>query len=152
MKIKTWLAYSWAALATPIVLATFMGMGTLVPRFVAVTGLHVHPIYSGGEVARTIDHGSYQTLIHRPVFDGLIGQRNTGFVQIRWQAKDANLPASIEEPIDFDADGVDDLRVRLDTTTQNINAEINDARVVSIDHAIVVPDGRIMRVNLRNTP
>lgn len=152
MKIKTLVAYSWAALAAPIVLGTFMGLEYLPAKFVAVTGLHVHPIYTGGEVARTIDHASHQTLIHRPVFDGLIGERDTGFVQIHWQAKDANLPASIDEQIDFDADGVDDIRIGLNTTTQAINAEIHDARVLSIDHAIVVPNGRIVRVNLRKMP
>ena len=92
-RIKAYLAYSWAALAVPLVLVTFMGMQPLAGKLVAVTGLRVHPIYTGGEIARTIDHGQYQTLIHRPVFDGLIGQRNTGFVQIKWQPKDANLPA-----------------------------------------------------------
>jgi hypothetical protein len=152
MKIRSYLAYGWAILAAPIILATFMGNDRLSEEFVRVTGLHVHPIYTGGEVAKTIDHGTYQTLLHRPVFDGLIGQRNAGFVQIQWQAKDANLPASIDEPIDFDADGTNDFRLRLNTATQDINAEIGDARVVSVDHAIVVPNGRIVRVNLRRTP
>jgi len=152
MKIRSYLAYSWAILAAPIVLATFMGNEPLSKKLVEVTGLHVHPIYTGGEVAKTIDHGTYQTLLHRPVFDGLVGETDTGFVQIHWQAKDANLPASIDEQIDFDADGTNDLRVRLNTATQGINAEISDARVVSVDHAIVVPNGRIVRVNLRRTP
>ncbi len=152
MKIKTLVAYSWAALAAPIVLGTFMGMESLPAKFVAITGLHVHPIYTGGEVARTIDHGSYQTLIHRPVFDGLIGQRNSGFVQIHWQAGDANLPASIDEPIDFDADGTNDFRIRLNTATHEVDIESTDARVLSAGHAITVPDGRIVRVNLQKTP
>jgi hypothetical protein len=152
MKIRSYLAYSWAVLAAPIVLATFMGMEPLAAKFVAVTGLHVHPIYTGGEVARTLDHGTYQTLIHRPVFDGLIGLRDTGFVQIQWQAKDANLPASIDEQIDFDADGTNDFRIHLNTATQEVGIEPADARVLSADRAIAVPNGRIVRVNLRRTP
>ena len=148
-RIKAYLAYSWAALAAPLVLVTFMGMQPLAGKLVAVTGLHVHPIYTGGEVAQTIDHGQYQTLIHRPVFDGLIGRRNTGFVQIKWQPKDANLPAMIDESIDFDADGSSDFRIRLNTVTQEASIEPSDARVLSVSEVIAVPDGRIVRVNLR---
>jgi hypothetical protein len=154
-RIKTSLAYGWAALAVPLVLGTFMGMERLAGGLVAVTGLHVHPIYTGGEVAQTIDHGVYQTLIHRPVFDGLIGQRKTGFVQIKWQLKDPNLPGlpeAIDEQIDFDADGANDLRIHVDTATQETRIEPLDARVLSASNVIAVSNGRIVRVNLRRTP
>jgi hypothetical protein len=151
-RIKAFLVYSWAALAGPLVLATCMGMPPLAGKLVAVTGLHVHPRYTGGEVARTIDHGSYQTLVHRPVFDGLIGQRNAGFVQIHWQTRDANLPESIDEQVDFDADGSNDFRIQLNTVTQEARIEPFDSRVLSADEVIGVPDGWIIRVNLRRTP
>jgi hypothetical protein len=151
-RIKAFLAYSWAALAGPLVLATFMGMQPLAGKLVAVTGLHVHPVYTGGEVAQTIDHGSYQTLIHRPVFDGLLGQRENGFVQIHWQTKDANLPESIDEQIDFDADGSNDFHIQLNAVTRQTRIEPFDSRVISAGKVIAVPDGCIIRVNLRRTP
>lgn len=151
-KIKTCLAYSWAALALPIVLATFMGVQPLAGKLVAATGLHVHPIYTGAEVARTIDHGLYRTLIHRPVFDGLIGQRDRGFVQIEWQATDANLPESIDEEIDFDADGSNDFRIQLDTITGQAGIQPLDARVLSAGEVFTVPHGRIVRANLQKKP
>jgi hypothetical protein len=151
-KIRAYIAYSWAGLATPLVLATFMAMQPLASKLVAVTGLHVHPIYTGGEVTQTVDHGPYQALIHRPVFDGLIGQRNSGFIQIKWQPKDANLPESVSEQIDFDADGSNDFRIQLNTVTLEAGIEPADARVLSLDEVIAVPDGCIIRVNLRRTP
>jgi hypothetical protein len=147
--IRSYLAYGWALLATPLVLVTFMGMDPLKERFVAITGLHVHPLYTGGEQAQTLDHGSFQTIVHRPVFDGLIGQRRTGFVQIQWQPKDANLPDSIDEQIDYDQDGKPDLEIHLDTRTDQAKLGPSDGRVLSVGEVIRVRNGRVARVNLR---
>lgn len=148
-RIRTLPAYAWAFLAGPIVLATFMGMGPLAGLLVFFTGLHVHPIYAGGEVAQTIDHEHYQTLIHRPVFDGLVRERNTGFVQIKWQPKDANLPELIDEKIDFDQDGKMDVGIQLNTATNATTVDALDGRVLSADRVIEVQKARILRVNLR---
>jgi hypothetical protein len=148
-RIKTFLAYSWAFLAAPLVLATFMGMDSFAGKLVAVTGLHVHPIYTGGEIARTIDHGSYQTLIHEPVFDGLIGRRKHGFVQIEWQPKDANLPERIDEPIDFDADGPGEFAIHLDTKTNDAGIKPLDRCVLSLGEVLTIGNARMVRVNLK---
>ena len=150
-RIKAFLGYSCAIFAVPLVLATFMGYELLAGELVAVTGLHVHPIYSGGEVAQTIQYEHYQTLIHRPVFDGLLGQRERGFIQIRWQMTDANLPRSLDEQVDFDADGSNDFRIHVDTDTQEARIEALDRRVLSVGQVFHVPDGRIVRVRLRRT-
>lgn len=147
-----YLAYAWAFSAAPIVLVTFMGMGPLAKGFVAVTGLRVHPIYAGGEIARRIEHEGYQTLIHRPVFDGLVRERSTGFVQIEWRARDAGLPETIDEQIDFDSDGKADLRVRLKPGANAADIELLDGRIVSVDAPIRVPNGQIVRVNLKKSP
>jgi hypothetical protein len=149
-RIKAVLGYMAAFAAGPIVLAAIFGMPFFASKLVAVTGLHVHPLYTGGEVARTIDHERYQTLVYRPVFDGLIGQRSTGLVQIKWQPKDANLPETIDEQIDFDQDGKADFQVQLNTGTDVTTLEPLDRRVLSAEKIIRVDNTRIMRVNLRN--
>ncbi len=148
-RIKTFLAYTWAFLAAPLVLATFMGMDSLAGKLVAVTGLHVHPIYTGGAIAQTIDHGSYQTVIHEPVFDGLIGRRSHGFVQIEWQPKEADLPEWIEEPIDFDADGISEFEIRFGTKTTDASVKPLDPCVLSLGEVLTVGNARMVRVNLK---
>jgi hypothetical protein len=148
-RIKTIPTYAWAFLAGPIVLVTFMGMEPLASLFVMVTGLRVHPIYAGGEVTQVINHGDYQTFIHRPVFDGLIHERDTGFVQIEWQPKDANLPERLDEQIDFDQDGKTDFRVQLSTSTNATTLEPLDSRVMSANEVVKAQNARILRVNLR---
>jgi hypothetical protein len=151
-RVKAYLAYAWAFLAGPIVLAAVFGMPFFASQLVAVTGLHIHPRYTGGEVAQTIHHERYQTLVHRPVFDGLIGPRSTGFVQIQWQPTEANLPETIDEQIDFDQDGRVDLGVRLDTRTDTATLEPFDRRVLSDKEVIRVQNKLILRVNLRRIP
>jgi len=152
-RIVKYLAYAWALMAGPIVFATFMGTNpSLVGKLVAFTGLHVHPIYTGGEVSQTVDHGRYQTLVHRPVFDGLIRERNTGFVQIQWQPKDANLPELIDEQIDFDQDGKADMRIQLNTSTNSTTLDPLDSRVLSANEVIRVQNSQILRVNLMKKP
>ncbi len=148
-RIVKYLAYAWAFMAGPIVLVTFMGMEPLAPLLVYLAGLHVHPIYAGGEVIQTINHGDHLTFIHRPVFDGLVRERDAGFVQIRWQPKDANLPELIDEQIDFDQDGKMDLRMQLNTTTNTATLDPLDSRVTSADKVIEAQNTRILRVNLR---
>ncbi len=148
-RIKTFLAYTWAFLAAPLVLATFMGMDSFAGKLVAVTGLHVHPIYTGGAIAQTIDHGSYQTLIHEPVFDGLLGPRKHGFVQIEWRPKDATLPERIEEPIDLDANGTSEFAIRLDTKTNDAGITPSDPCILSLDEVLTVGDTRMIRVHLK---
>ena len=146
--IRPYLAYGWALLATPLVLVTFMGMPSLAGRLVAFTGLHVHPIYTGGEVMQTIDHPNHKTIVHRPVFDGLISPRSTGFVQIEWQPKDANLPDVIDESIDLDQDGKADLQIHMDTGTDRVRLDSIDNRIVSVNEVVKVRNGRIVRINL----
>ncbi|UCD53404.1 MAG: hypothetical protein JSW27_12285 [Phycisphaerales bacterium] len=147
---RTYLAYAWALMAGPLVLATFMGMSFWAEKLVAVTGLRVHPIYSGGEVAQTIEHGEYKTLIHHPVFDGLIGERNEGFVQIEWHPLGESLPDHIEEHIDFDQDGRSDFRIALTTGTNEAEFEPSNQSVLSLDTILTIQSGRLFRVSLLN--
>ena len=102
--------YTWAAACVVIVIATFAGNDYFSGRLASATGVTISPWYSGGEIVRSIDHGAYRTLIRRPVFDGLIGERKEGFIQIEWQPVTA-LPPVIEDGIDYTGDGKEDFSV-----------------------------------------
>ena len=149
IRLKTFLCYTWALTAIPIVLATFMGMNFWAEKLVAITGLEVSPWCTGGQVAHTIKHNQYQTLIHRPVFDGLIKERRKGFVQIKWAPNESVLPKHIDEEIDFDADGKNDFRIKLNTETNETELQKFNKEVVSLGEVLVVGSGRILRVELK---
>lgn len=148
-RLKTVLCYGWALMAAPLVLATFMGMNFWAEKLVAVTGLKVSPWCTGGEVMQTVEHDLYKTLIHRPVFDGLIGERRNGFVQITWEPNEAPLPTQIDEEIDFDVDGRNDFRIKLDTKTNEAELQAFNNEVVSLGEVLVLERERIVRVTLK---
>jgi hypothetical protein len=149
---KTILGYIWAGLGIPVIVATFMGMDFWEQKLFVEPGIKVSARWTGGEIVRTIDHDQYQTLIHRPVFDGLFWEKRTGFVQIDWQAAQ-NLPELIDENIDFDGDGTDDFQVTLNTQTNEATLTPFDSRALSFseDDVLVFENARAVRVVLRKS-
>ena len=148
-RFKSFLCYSLALMAVPIVLATFMGMNLWAEKLVAITGLEVSPWYTGGQVLYTVQHDQHLTLIHRPVFDGLIKERRKGFVQIKWKPNEVLLPMLIDEEIDFDTDGRNDFRIKLNTETNEAELQAFNDEVVSPDEVLVLGNERIVRIALK---
>jgi hypothetical protein len=148
-KIKSILGYSWAVLAFLIALVTFLGNDYLSQKLASATGIAVSPRYSGGEIVRVIDHGAYRTLIHRPVFDGLIGETKMGFVQINWEPS-AGLPAVIREGIDYNGDSREDFIISLNTATGESTLRADDPAILSLGKTYKLRKGWALRVLLKN--
>ncbi len=149
--LKSGLGYTWAALCLVIVLATFIGLGFWERTLARGTGVHISARFSGGEVRQVIDHGKYQTKLHRRVFDGLVGDRAQGFVQIDWvPEKDQSLPALIEESFDIDGDGSNEVGVRVDTASGNVELRQQATWVLGAEPLITADSERILRILLRN--
>jgi hypothetical protein len=140
--------YSWAFLALFITLATFMGSPYFSRKLASASGVTISPWFSGGEVAAIRDHGSYTTKIRRPVFDGLISERKSGFVQIDWESEGA-LPAEIEERIDHNSDKAHDFTIRLNTSTGKVQLTAYDSSVKSVERVYRIKKGWAVRVLLR---
>jgi hypothetical protein len=146
-KIKAAAAYTIAFLMTLVVLATFMGMNFWAEKLVAMTNLKVAPKFSGGEIRNTIDHGTYQTLIHRPVFDGLFCETSHGFVQVVWRPL-AHIPETIEEAVDYDHDGKTDFIARLNTETLETQITPCTPQVKALERTTKLKEGILIRVQL----
>ena len=97
-------------------------------------------------MSRTVDHGSYRTIVHRPVFDGLFAERSSGFVQVDWEPTTA-LPGVIEETVA--ADGRGKFRVRLDTQTGKAELLESSPEVKGLLVASPLRSGWAVRVDLR---
>ncbi len=149
-RIKSVLGYAWAALGIPMVLATFIGMNSWARGFASITGLQVSPWFTGAEVARTIDHGGYETRIHRPVFDGLLSERSRGFVQVVWVPKGDALPATIEEELDIIGDDKADCRIRLETRTNQLSLTPLCENVLGVKEKLVFEKDRGVRISVTN--
>jgi hypothetical protein len=148
-RIASITGYTLAVMATPVVLATFIGMPFWAGQLVAVTGLKVSPWYSGGEVAQTIDHGQYHCLIHRPIFDGLICERSKGFVQVNWTPLES-LPGKIAEDISLDG-GDPDFHIELDTSAGAAKLDALNPRVLGLEGTYKLKKSWAVRVLLSNT-
>ena len=148
-KIKAFLGYTAAVLSIVVVLATFLGRQFFAHEFASLTGLKVSPWYTGGDVAKTISHGSYETKVHVPVFTALVGERKKGFVQVDW-APVASLPSSIEEEIDCTGDGVMDFRILVDTHARKATIERHSSCVLSVEGLYAMKDKISVRILLEN--
>jgi hypothetical protein len=144
------LGYSWAVLALVIVLAAFIGNLTWAKQLVKVTGVTISPWCTGGEEIATLDRANYQTVLHRPVFDGLIGERREGFVQVNLKAYvGEELPEMITEEIDYDRDGANDFTIVLNTKTDQATLQAASERVVKVEGVYRMEKERAVRVKLK---
>ena len=145
-RFTAFLGYAWAFLMVPLVLAAFVGMPVWTRTLVATTGLEVSPRFTGGKVVREIDHGTYRTQVHRPVFDGLWGERSLGFAQIDWTCEGA-LPPRIDEEIEL---GQRRVRVGLDTAARTAEVTGPAETVLGLAGVYGIHHGLAVRIRLRN--
>ena len=150
-KLKAFFGYTVAVLTFPIIVVMVFGAfgGPLGELFIEVTGLETSANWTGGEVVQTIDHGTYQTQVHRMVFDALIGERKEGFIQVGWVPPDA-LPARIDEEVDADGDGEADFRIEVDTANKESTLTSYAPWVLELEGTYRLEDSLAVRVILRN--
>ena len=147
-KIKALLGYLAAVLMVPLALFTFIGLGPVSEAIVNVTGVQISPWYTGGEVVRTVSHPTYETRIHRPVFDALIGEQREGFVQIVWTPLEA-LPGKVEETIDYDNDGTPDFTIMLHPKRKTAAWQALTGQPYDMDGPYAIGEGLGVRIKLR---
>jgi hypothetical protein len=150
-KLKSILGYIWAIVALIIAFATFFGNNYFSRGFAAATGITVNPWYSGGEIIKTIAHGTYKTSVHRAVFDYLIGETKEGFIQLNWEPS-AGLPPLIWESIDYNGDGKEDFAITFNTVTGEGRLAANNPAVLSIGKSYRLRNGWAVRVLLQRQP
>lgn len=150
-KLRSAAGYTMAVAAFVIILVAFIGNDYLSRVFARVTGITVSARYTGGEVVKTVDHGTYRTLIHRPVFDGLFGERSDGFIQINWYGT-SPWPRTLEEAIDYDGDNLADFAVTLDTGTLKAELSRQNPGVMGIEKTYKLNKGFAVRITLQKRP
>jgi hypothetical protein len=72
--------------------------------------MKINPNLTGGEAAEQIVMKSYTLVVRKPVFDGLIGKKKQGFVQIDWRG---DLPDIISDTIDYNLDNKPDFVINI---------------------------------------
>jgi hypothetical protein len=147
-RVKAFLGYSMAVLLLPFTMAVFLGLGNW-SNMLVNTGLRVSPWYTGDAVARTLSHGNYETRIHKPVFMGLVGETSTGFVQVDWAPRD-NVPAVLDEEIDYDNDGKIDFRLTWNVGSGEIVLVPHSPAVLGLEGKYQLKEAWAVRVTIKN--
>lgn len=146
-KLRSFLAYTLAIIMVFLVLATFVGMNRWSQLLVGRTEIKISPWITGGEVMRRITREDYQLVVHEPVFRGLLGDKERGFIQIDWTPL-GSLPRTLSDSIDWDADGHDDFQVRLDTGKGEAVLVQREPHVLGIRQVLKLSNAWMVRVDL----
>jgi hypothetical protein len=117
----------WAFLCLILIIILFPGLNSFSNAVSKLHFMKINPRYTGGEVRQQLISESCTLNIHRPVFDGLFGERHSGFVQLDWRG---NIPEEIIDTIDFNFDKIPDFRIQLNphkisTTLNPINNKVD---------------------------
>ncbi|WPC44174.1 hypothetical protein [Clostridium sp. JS66] len=147
IKLKAFLGYSAAVLALFIVLATFIANDCLAKEFVNITSLKVSPLFTGGEIYKTLTSKDAEIKIHKPVFQGLFSDRSEGFVEVDYASK--NTHTVISESIDFDGDGKDDFSIKYNPQNNTSDFKSLNKNVVSLKGVYKIKNGYAIRINLK---
>lgn len=143
-KLRQAAGYAWAAAAFIAALAAITSYESLGTR-IAATGLRISPVFSGGEIARTLERKGYRVLVRRPVFDSLLREKKDGFVQVDFGPFEA-LPAVVKESLDLDGDGREESTLELDTAAPKVSLLTSDCRVGPAEAPLVVEKPRVIRL------
>jgi hypothetical protein len=107
-KVKILAGITWAFAGLILIIILFPGLNSFSESASHLPFMKINPNYSGGEVARQLISEGCTLDIRKPVFDGLSGERKSGFVQIDWHG---NVLEKIYDTIDFNNDGLSDFSV-----------------------------------------
>ncbi|MGA2407494.1 MAG: hypothetical protein ABSF81_12195 [Bacteroidales bacterium] len=110
-KVKIIAGICWAFLCLILIIILFPGLNSFSVSVSKLPFMKLNPRYTGGEVANQMITESCTLDIRKPVFNGFLRERNSGFVQMDWRG---TLPEMIKDSIDYDHDGKKDFCVLID--------------------------------------
>jgi hypothetical protein len=137
--------FTWAFLCLIIIIVLFPALNPLANSTSRLPFMKINPNYTGGEIVKEIEKINYTINIHRPVFDGLIGERKKGFVQVDWRGK---LSETIIDTIDYNDDKNNDFIVQIDTTTAHSMLIKLNPKVQGINVSTKTSFGWAVRIGL----
>jgi hypothetical protein len=145
-KIKIIAGIIWAILVLILILVFFPGFNRFSSSASKLPFMKINPRYSGGEVACERISVNCTLIIRKPVFDGLVKERKTGFVQIDWRG---NIPETIVDTIDFDTDSIPDFTIRINTKESTTQLDPVNKNVIGLDVSTPTSYGWAARIMLK---
>jgi hypothetical protein len=144
-KIKIIAGITWAFICLIIIIVLFPGLGSLSSSFAKLPFMKINPNYTGGETAKSLIMDNCTIDIRTPVFDGLFGERQKGFVQIDWRG---NIPEEINDTIDYNSDTSNDFAIHINSKNSETELEAFNDKVRNVEISTPTSYGWAVRVNL----
>lgn len=110
-KVKIIAGISWAFICLIVIIVLFPGLNTFSVSVSKLPFMKLNPRYTGGEIASQVVVELCTLDIRKPVFNGFLREKNSGFVQLDWHG---TIPETIKDSIDYDHDGINDLSILID--------------------------------------
>jgi hypothetical protein len=145
-RVKIVAGIIWAFIGLVIIIILFPGLNSFSASASKLPFMKINPNYSGGEVANRYISEGCTLVVRKPVFDGLIRERKSGFVQIDWRG---NLPGIINDTIDYNTDSRPDFVIRIDSANMVTSISPLDKRVGEIMFSGRTSYGWAVRVRLK---
>ncbi len=145
-KVKIIAGISWAFLGLILIIILFPGLNSYSLSVSKLPFMKLNPIYSGGEVAEQIVADRCTLDIRKPVFNGFLRERNTGFVQIDWKG---NIPELINDSIDYDQDGIKDFCILVDRKEMKTVLKPLNSKVKGVNISTSTSYGWAVRVGIK---
>jgi hypothetical protein len=144
-KAKTIAGISWAFLCLILIIILFPGLTGFSNKVSKLPFMKLNPIYSGGEIAERIITANCTLNIRKPVFNGFLKERKSGFIQLDWHG---NIPDLIKDSVDYDHDGRNDFYISIDRKNRKTVLDPVNKKVKSVAVSTQTSYGWAARVRL----
>lgn len=130
-KAKIIAGICWAFAGLILIIILFPGLNSFSVSVSKLPFMKLNPRYTGGEVTNQIIAENCTLDIRKPVFNGFLKERNSGFVQLDWHGK---VPEMINDSIDYDHDGYKDFCIFIDrknskTVLNSLNRKVKGVAI-----------------------
>jgi hypothetical protein len=144
-KVKIIAGISWAFLCLILILILFPGLNSFSGSVSRLPFMKINPRYAGGEVSAQIVAGSCTLDVRKPVFNGLLKERNSGFIQLDWRGE---VPEIINDSIDYNGDGIKDFCLSVNRKESKTDLESFNPKVKDVVISTPTTYGWAVRVGL----
>lgn len=144
-KIKITAGLIWAVVCLILMIILYFGLGNFSSGLSKLPFMKINPNFTGGEVAREIVMESCTLAIRKPVFDGLIGEKKNGFVQLDWRGK---VPETINDTIDYNMDNTPDFVIIINRKEPTTMLTPLSPEVKNVEISTETSFGWAVRVNI----
>lgn len=144
-KVKIIAGITWAFICLIVILVLFPGLNSFSASVARLPFMKINPNYTGGEVTRQSVSAGCTLDVRKPVFDGLIRERDKGFVQMDWRG---NLTEVMTDTIDYNFDNNPDFRITVDRINSKTSLDAMSSKVRDVTVSTPTSYGWAVRVEL----